>query len=276
MTVVDWQAVDRAAEYRTRPRSWSQLSSWEQCPKAFYLERILQVWQRPAAWFSTGNAVHKAVELLETEGLDEQATLAAAQRVYREDVNERLVETPNPDAWSASGRYKGSSDIPRRYEKLPEHLDNYRAMRAKLPPIIELTGKPAVEEELSIQLDGVVVHGFADQIREGLMVDVKAGSTVPKDTSQLRLYAMAVEDQGGPVIEKAVFLMTATGRVLEYAFADGEVTPDQIARRFKTMDDAVKHSDFDPTPGDQCRRCSVWASCTEGRAHTTEARQSRR
>lgn len=262
MTVIDQTAVDRAAEYRTRTRSWSQLSSYEQCPKAFYLERIVGAWQKPAAWFSTGTAVHRAIELWERDGLDIDAAEKVAQEAYRDDVNERLADTPNPYSWAASGRYNGSVDIPRRYGQLRQHLVNYAALADGRPPLVES------EMEVHADMDGVTVVGFVDQVREGEIVDLKAGSTVPKVADQMKVYAIAIEQAGGPVIEKAAFIMTAptVNKVIEHDLM--LISTESLMVRFRTMDDAVKAGDFDPTPGDQCRRCSVWSSCAEGKAQT--------
>lgn len=43
-------------------RSFSALTSWLRCGKAYQLSRIQKVPRAPAWWFIGGNAVHRATE----------------------------------------------------------------------------------------------------------------------------------------------------------------------------------------------------------------------
>jgi hypothetical protein len=44
------------------PRSHSQLSDYNQCPRMFQLSRVEKIKRRPGAWFPAGTAVHKTIE----------------------------------------------------------------------------------------------------------------------------------------------------------------------------------------------------------------------
>lgn len=54
--------MDSVTEER-KARSWSQYSSFRQCPKAFELERHRKVPSRPGPWLAAGTAVHMAIEM---------------------------------------------------------------------------------------------------------------------------------------------------------------------------------------------------------------------
>lgn len=273
--------ADRLSEYKTRDRSFTQVSSYEQCPAAFYLERIARVWQRPAAWFATGRAVHTAVEGWEVLHVDNlNGMLSVAQTAFRADINERLAGTPNAEFWQASGPYKGPADITRRYADLRRHLENY-LMIPKQPlwrqPGAEL---PAVEHPLDLDLDGIKVIGSIDQVRysedgEDLEVwDVKAGSMTPDEPLQLALYAEDLRRKTGLPVARGGYLMTAKnptpkGRVSASQVVKKDLTTipvESLTARFHRADEGIKAERFDPTPGDQCRRCSVLSSCPEGQA----------
>lgn len=273
----------RWQEYKTRPRSWSQLSSYEQCPHAFYLERIEKVWSKPAAWFATGLGVHAAAEAHEKgEAPDVETMLTVAQGAFRADVNARLEETPNASYWQSSGPYHGPQDIPRRYADLRRHLDNY-LMIPKGAIWMAPEGDPrdpgrtpAVEWPVDFDLDGVTVRGSADQIRHDpddpedfVVVDVKAGSMVPDDPGQLATYAEAVRRVTGAPVNKGIYIMTAKkptpkGRVsaAQVVKKDLATIPvETLTARFHSADEGIKAGNWDPKPGDHCRRCSVASSC---------------
>lgn len=271
MTVV----ADRLTEYKTRARSWSQLSQYETCPKAYYLARITQAWEKPDAWRPMGTALHTAVEYWETHAVSSvDEVLPVAQRAYREGVQVFLDETPNADAWHSSGTYKGTVDIPRRYAKLREHLEAYGRMRANLPP---LRGDMAsVEGEVTFDACGVAVTGFVDQIRQGVIVDLKTGSKKPEDASQLALYAAAIEQQTGERFERGAYVMTGVGRPTPGRIFHHDLVTirvESLTARFHAMDDGVKNERFDPKPGEACRRCGVLSSCPEGQQQLREARK---
>ena len=53
-------------------RSWSQMSTYRKCGKAYQLEKILRAPRRGAVWFSSGTAVHASIEAYLRERLEAQ------------------------------------------------------------------------------------------------------------------------------------------------------------------------------------------------------------
>lgn len=272
-------ADERWERYKSRPRSWSQLTSYESCPQSFYLERIEKVWQRPAAWFATGLGIHAGAEAYEKgEAPDVDTMLAVAQEAFRQDVNSRLEETPNAEYWQSSGPYHGPEDIPRRYADLRRHLENF--LMISQAPIWRPDGQtPAAEWPIKLDLDGIEVIGSADRITEvidssGQVVDlrvedVKAGSMVPEDPGQLATYAEAARRETGFPVAQGVYLMTAKkptpkGRISAAQVVQKDLTTipvEVLTARFHAADEGIKAGLWDPKPGDQCGRCSVKDSC---------------
>lgn len=258
------------------------MTGFEECPHAFYLGRIVRAWQRPAAWFATGLGVHTAAEAHEkgtAPTLDDMVRVA--EDAFRADINERLAETPNAEYWQSSGPYKGPDDIPRRFKDLRRHLGNFLMIRKHTGrPIWRPDGEtPAVEWPIELDLDGVKVIGSADRITEvvepsGEVVDlviedVKAGSKTPEDPGQLATYAEAARRKTGLPVRDGVYLMTAkkptpTGRVSAAQVVKKDLTTipvEVLTERFHRADEGIKAGNWDPKPGEQCRRCSVASSC---------------
>lgn len=265
-------------------RSWSQASEYLPefggCSYSFYLGRIEKVWKRPAAWFGMGTAVHAGAEFWErsnrTATLDELNDVF--YRVYSEETNRYLEETPNTDLWMHSGRYDGATDIDRRRKLGPQHLANlvgwYEQHDDQIPWSLP-DGTPAVELPFEIELGTVQVRGVidwigwvsADRTIEGLTPrDIKAGST-PGKPMQLKIYGIAVEaylehlGYDDPSVRFADFFMTKEGKP-KGGTDISQVSKDDVVVAFERMDAGIAAGDFPPNPSpDLCRRCSVNYTC---------------
>lgn len=266
-------------------RSWSQaseyLAEFGGCAYSFYLGRIEKVWKRPAAWFAMGTAVHAGAEYWERSLRTAPAEELDAEfyRVYSEETNKYLEETPNTDLWMSSGRYDGKTDIDRRRKLGPEHLarlvDWYRKHPLEVPWTLA-DGSPAVELPFEIDLGTVPVRGVIDWVGwvsedrtiEGLTPrDIKAGST-PGKPMQLKIYGIALEDYlryigvESPSVKFADFFMTKDGKP-KGGTDLGAVSRDDVVVAFERMDAGIAAGDFPPNPSpDLCRRCSVNFTCS--------------
>lgn len=254
-------------------RSVSQLKQYEQCPWAYKLARVDKVWERPAAWLSHGTAVHSAVEEYEKSG--RELPLEKALDVFREEyakgINEACQLTPNFNYWFSSGRYRGLEDTERRYDVGLEMVIRYYEWAAKHPEESVWAapdGVPAVEQEFNIDLDGVRVRGFIDQVivvvrKDGRIEvrvrDVKTGA-MPGDAFQLKTYAVAVYDQYGEEISAGDYWMGKTGKATR-PYNLTTVSRQEVVDRFHAVDEGIKAERWDPKPGDHCARCPVATSC---------------
>lgn len=264
-----------------KPRSYSQLGSYDRCPYAYYLSRVEKVWQRPAAWLPMGKAVHSAAEAWELSG--RMMTLEEAQQVFREaykaETDRLLSDTPNAKYWFASGPYRGTEDIIRRFKLGLEHVGRYIAWYQKHPEQVPLRWFDAeqdrermgVEMPFLVDIGGVQVRGFIDWIgwddfgggQAKLIVRDNKTGRLPGGPDQLATYAIAVDDQfpDFPKVETGDFFMTRTGKpTVPYALTQAVKT--QLAEDFATMDAEVKAGNFPPKPeASKCMFCDVSNSC---------------
>lgn len=249
-------------------RSFSQLSTYEKCPYRYYLERVEKVWQKPAAWLPMGTAVHYACEKWELSGRHAPDVVIKAwfQESYWEATNKYLEETPNTAHWEASGPFKGPEDITRRFEVGQEHViryaEYYRKHRTEIPWVTP-DGTPAIELPFDFELGGVPIRGFIDAVinvdGELIVRDTKSGRQ-PGDDKQLKIYALAIENIGGPTVALGDYFMTRTGKPT-FPYDLLQVTKQEMTNRFIQLDLSIKAGEFPPNPGDECARCSVKLSC---------------
>lgn len=251
-------------------RSVSQHNQFERCSWAYKLARIDKVWQRPASWLSQGLGVHVAMEEWEKSG----RTLAREKLVelYREEfvrsVDEQAEETPNFDYWFGSGPYSGPVDIERRFKIGEEQLlslvdwcEAHPDQKIWSTP----DGEKAIELAFEVELGGVKVVGFIDQIVETsdgdlIVRDIKTGAK-PGDIFQLATYSEAVRIMHGVTPRFGDYLMGKTGKPTKTI----EITDEdraEVHEKFAALEAKIQAEEFEPNPSRQtCQMCSVKTSC---------------
>ncbi|MFI6682582.1 RecB family exonuclease [Streptomyces sp. NPDC050485] len=251
----------------TQPRSVSQTEQYEKCAHRFYLQRVEKVTPRPAAWSHHGTAFHSAAEAFELSGramgVDEAVTLFSER--YSALVNKSLDKEPNTDLWlSANG--SGGEDIERRYVLGQQQTGRYVEWAADNPTETYRTpeGAPAVELYFMVELGGVRVRGFIDQLvqdADGTVRprDWKTGSM--KSKFQLETYGVAVRKVYGVDVNKADWYLAKTGRLSRPVALD-KVTEAAVGERYAAMDAGVKRGDFPANPSFSCRFCDVAHACS--------------
>ncbi|MEV6553924.1 PD-(D/E)XK nuclease family protein [Streptomyces sp. NPDC051597] len=251
----------------TQPRSVSQTEQYEKCAHRFYLQRVERVVPRPAAWSHHGTAFHAAAEQVELSGrtmsTDDAVTLFSER--YSALVNKDLDKEPNTDLWlSATGT--GGEDIERRYALGQQQTRRYVEWAAENPTETYRTpdGKLAVELYFVVELGGVRVRGFIDQL-----VQEADGTVRPRDWKtgtmkskfQLQTYGVAVRALYGVEVNKADWYLARNGGLSRPVPLD-TVTEEAIGERFAAMDAGVKRGDFPASPSFSCRFCDVAHACS--------------
>lgn len=250
-------------------RSVSQHNTYDRCPYRYYLERIEKVWQRPASWLSQGLGVHVAMEEWERSG--RTLSIEDLVDIYREEfvrsIDEQAEITPNFDEWFGSGPYKGAVDIERRWTVGEEQLKALVQWSLDNPDQCIWTkpdGEPALELEFNVELGGVQVKGFIDQVVDtpkGVIVrDIKTGAT-PGDAFQLATYAEALRIEHGITPEHGDYFMGKTGKPTKLI----PITPvdrERVHQKFADLEDNIRNERFDPKPSrNNCAMCAVKTSC---------------
>ncbi|MCC3775178.1 PD-(D/E)XK nuclease family protein [Streptomyces sp. UNOB3_S3] len=250
----------------TQPRSVSQTEQYEKCAWRYYLQRVERVTPRPAAWSHHGTAFHAAAEAVERSGrtMTAEEAVALFSELYSAAVNTSLEEEPNTDRWLAAGVTPGE-DIERRYRMGQEQTARYVAWTQEQQPEIWTTpsGQPALELEFLVELGGVRVRGFIDQVTvepdHTLRIrDLKTGTT--KSHFQLETYKVAVEQAYDVPVARGDWYLAKNGN-LSRPVQLNQVTAEEVGERFAAMDAGVRRGDFPAKPGFQCRFCDVSHAC---------------
>lgn len=302
-----WTAdPERLEKVKWMPRSVSQVKEYLPelggCPHRYYLGRVVKAWERPAAWSPQGTAVHGAAEFWERSKrtATREAVHAEFRRIYAEEINKLTEDTPNWSLWFNSGPYEGAEDTERRYatglKQVDAYLDYYEATPAE---VIWITpdGEPAIELEFNVDLDGVQMRGFIDQVvqvrpplpdkprtNSGAVSkskaaqiewasrltewealpdvlrprDIKTGAK-PGDAFQTDTYGIVIEQKyPGVVIDGSDFWMARNGGPTKpYPRGDRARVVELVHR----ADAGIKAGEFPANPGDHCDRCPFRTAC---------------
>lgn len=251
----------------TQPRSVSQTEQYERCAWRFYLQRVERVTPRPAAWSHHGTAFHSAAEAFEKSGrtmtVEEAVEIFSDQ--YEDITNAALDIESDTDRWLSAGRYSGGEDIERRYVLGQEQTAYYVQWAKDNGPSIWKTpdGEPALELYFMVELGGVQVRGYIDQL-----VTVKGGAVRPRDLKtgstksrfQLQTYGVAVRQVYGVEVNDADWYLAKDGRLSRPVKLD-QVHADELGQRYADMDAGVKAGRFPASPSYDCRFCDVSHAC---------------
>lgn len=257
----------------TQPRSVSQTQQYEECAYRFYLQRVERVPERPAAWCHQGTAFHSAAEKFEKEG--RQATEEELVQLFSDQysalVNKSMHQEPNLDRWMTANKKPAGLDIEERYTLGQQQVREYAQWSKTNKPSFTTVKNDKGEEKIGlelyfkVELGGVVVRGYIDQLLEKRVRDLKTGST--KSPFQLETYKVAAEKQWGLEVNSGDWYMAKTGKLSPVKGLDlSGVTEEQVAARYVVMDQGVKAGRFPASPGWNCNYCSVSHACSFSRA----------
>ncbi|MFE8916864.1 RecB family exonuclease [Streptomyces globisporus] len=263
----------------TQPRSVSQTEQYEKCGYRFYLQRVERVQERPAAWSFQGTAFHSAGEEYERSGRtkSEEEMVQLFSDQYSALVNKAMQKEPNLDWWMTAMKKPAGQDIEDRYKLGQSQVREYVRWSEVHQPRIAWIEKgpdavPALEFYFKVELGGIQVRGYIDQLVEDdeepgqyRVRDLKTGAT--KSAFQLETYKVAVEKQLGLEVNSGDWWTGKTGGLSPKKPLDlSEVTEEQVAARYVAMDQGVKAGKFEPNPGFDCGFCSVSHACSFSRA----------
>lgn len=257
-------------DIRTQPRSVSQTEQWEKCGHQYKLQRIDRVVPRPAAWSFQGTAFHSAAEKFEKEHREasEEEMVQIFSDQYSTMVNGAMSKEPDLSKWMTAMKKPAGQDIEDRYKLGQSQVREYVQWSKKNKPAIWVTpdGKQALELYFKVEIGGVQVRGYIDQLidepDETVRVrDLKTGST--KSKLQLQTYKIAVEKLYGVKVNLGDWYFGKTGALSPAKGVDlAGVSEMEVGDRYDSMDEGVKAGDFPPNPGFHCGFCDVSHACT--------------
>lgn len=254
-------------------RSPSQVTQYERCPYAYCLQRVRNVWEKPAAWTAQGTAFHSAIEAYERgQAVTAEDMETVFRDVYAAEIGRLAAVTPNMRYWFDSRQGSGEADVERRHRLGLAQVRDYYEWRsgegAREVVWVAEDGTPGIELGFNADFEGVPVRGYIDLVVEdrgrAFVRDAKSGNE-PGDAFQLKTYAIALEDLYDVQVDAGDFWMGAKNgkhRGPTKPIDLASVPRASVIERYHAADVAIKAERFDPRPDRSvCWSCSVRSSC---------------
>ena len=231
--------------------SYSQLSTYESCPRSWYLGKVIKAEEKPTWFLSIGTAVHKMIE--DHIAASSPADLPSAEEYFYPLVEKQMLIEPDTSKW-LSGSANGVAavgevalqQVKDCFEKALEFLDQIDVWE--------------VEYDASGRLPGLDVRvvAYVDIIGEHkkhgpVIADWKTGSQKPKDAFQLETYAALLRSDGrfGSIDFKGLWMMLKPGASVARSISLEDVKPEMIGSRYQSALEqmnkkiyATKHAKF--------------------------------
>jgi DNA helicase-2/ATP-dependent DNA helicase PcrA len=248
----------------TKRVSYSQLNTYEDCPKKYKYSYILRVPSKPHASLSFGTSIHNTLKDFYSLHKDAMEGLTG---IVEEPDKEKLLELYDSN-WVSQGYDSKAHEEKRRIsgkKMLEEYYKN----------LYSLEQKPySLEESFSVHLDDSVFVGKIDRIDvvddsgkkvKVEIIDYKTGkvkneANIKKDL-QLPLYALFAEEKLGLEVVGAKYIFVEHGEVVEVDVS--EERKREAESRVKEIIEDIKDKDFSATPGYLCKYCDYNTVCED-------------
>jgi len=256
-------------------RSYSQVTSYLNCPKSYQLSRVVKVPETPAWYLAAGSAVHAGLEAITKDPEQRGEALIPLWTVSFGEEIVKLEERSGIDrsTWRTGGRKTKDKPNAEDYSFwVDEGLRQLQVFAKWFDDRIEegwsvpsFAGNLACEIELNVDFGGVPIKGYADLMMhtptgELMVIDHKTGARTPDTFQQLALYAFAMGKLGLPTPDCGAFFMTRKGELSDptgFSPTDLESLTDTIVQ----VDKAIKLELFPARVTSMCKGCGVANYC---------------
>jgi DNA helicase II / ATP-dependent DNA helicase PcrA len=241
-----------------RHLSYSQLSSFENCPYQFYFKYVLGIPGLPSASKSFGLTVHNTLRAFYERVMRAQKGFEGFEKVPDlEDLLELYEEK-----WQGEG-YENRAQENKRFvsgkKALMAYYEDYYSEKER--PVL-LEGRFRVDVG-DVRLAGVIDR--MDKTPKGHeIIDYKTGN-VPKDRKiverdlQVPIYVLAAEQMGYTPVTCASYLYLLQGEKIQIPVSDE--MKEKAAASVKDTVNEIRKMKFPPKPGMLCSFCDYRTIC---------------
>ena len=258
--------------------SHSQINTLFECGEKYRLQKVAHAPSRPAWWFVSGSAFHRASELFDRalfKGVEwsEEEIQASFDTCWNVEVSENREIEPDESLWSVGGRATKAAPNRENGEYLHEQgriwIANYRKWRLEdqhLEILALPDGEPAIEVTYMITVAGIPVKGGVDRVFVStetgipLIVDHKTGSKKPENDDQLSEYGHALRQLFGLDTQFGAYYMAREARLTD---------PIPLSMSLGEFEKAVRGADlmrqnkiYVPHKTARCKTCPVAQFCS--------------
>ncbi len=256
--------------------SFSQLVAFKKCPLQYKFAHILKVPVRGKASFSFGKSIHAALFEFVKRSVGAGNSIQKGLFPAEKKSGKRKREKPDDlsvltDIYEKSwiGDWYETKQQKEEYHRLGREIIKkfYEEFSSHPPKILTLGGRLALELPFKIKIEGDILRGRIDRVddtAEGIeVIDYKTGRFAeklsPEGKMQLIIYQIALEQAFGVKPARLTYYYLEEGKKISFSGRGNE--EEKIKGKITSIIKDIKHSDFSPTPGWQCRFCDFREIC---------------
>lgn len=269
-------------ETKRRVRSYSQLSSYHQCPFAFYLKRIRRLPEPPSVWTAGGLAVHTTTEqydLLTWQENDLSAFASDAEwratfrNNFADELDKLRENDPDESNWRTAGKptkaRPNGEDATWWLEAGQDMISRYIAWRISTNDILRIAavkGAAGIEVEVRTLLGGVEVVGFIDRVFVDLRTlvylvgDYKSGKRKVTDPGQVGQYSVQLEQQYDLPVTWGAYYSAREGQ-MGTPLSLTRFTEHQLGEAYQQLEANIAAGHFPPNQTALCKSCGLRKFC---------------
>lgn len=237
--------------------SVSQMTTYEGCPRRYFLSRVRGAPATPAWYNLIGSAVHKGIEADFETGQIPEAVLLLNQQ-----AGPALKAEPDWSKWLSGGKKDEPIVEGRALRLVLDSLNSYREFKKKISVrAVETTVKNTLPGCSRPTVGVIDSYGLLEGVGETIM-DWKTSSSKPKDNIQLETYR-AINMVSGENLEydKGLFVMLRPGVRQPKPVDLSEVDPEKVGARFASFEKSIENRIWRADPGFMCRFCDQKPNC---------------
>lgn len=244
--------------------SYSQLSTYEACPRQYKYSYILRIPQPASAALSFGNTVHNS---LRTFYEKHNAARGGLEGQIDFPTKKSLVELYE-SFWESDG-YESKEHEKRRFDFGKRSMERYfEHMYTKDDNPIELekSFKYAIDDFSVIgKIDRIDLIENRDSVKHVEIIDYKSGKAKSqKDANsnwQLVFYALVAEKLWGFVVEKASYIYVEHGKKVEVSVTTRRKS--NVIGKVRKIVEKIREGDFSVPRSHNCMYCSYNDICDD-------------
>jgi DNA helicase-2/ATP-dependent DNA helicase PcrA len=248
----------------TKRVSYSQLNTYEDCPKKYKYVYVLKVPSKPHASLSFGSSIHNTLKDFYTLLKDSNEGLMG---IVEKPTKERLLELYEKN-WISSGYDSKSHEQKRKlsgFDMLGKYYDSLYSEDQR-PYRLEESFSVHVGNSLFVgKIDRIDIVDDSKDVLEVEIIDYKTGkvkndANIKKDL-QLPLYALFAEEKLGLKVVGAKYVFVEHGEIV-----DVDVSGDRKLKAKENIVDIIgriRENDFKANPGFLCRYCDYSTVCED-------------
>lgn len=254
------------SEFKTKHAkrvSYSQINTYEDCPKKYEYSYVYRVPSRPSSALSFGTSIHNTLKDFYTLLKDYNEGLGITNPPTLEDML-NLYE----NNWISTGYQNKKHELDRKESGLKVIEKYYNKLYSQDQKPFRLEEAFTVHiggSSFTGKIDRMDLVGMIDSVPVVDIVDYKTGKVKDardiKTDLQLPLYALFAQESLGVKVRSARYIFVEHGVEIEVDISDNR--KNKAREEIVKVIDSIKKEEFDATPGFVCKYCDYNSVCED-------------